>query len=123
MGITNVVSIVRNPRKKKPSFRLRLMVDSGATYSLIPEKVWKRLRLRSSRSVEFDLADGTVISRKVAEAEFAIAGRTAISPVILGADDDVALIGAVTLETLGLVLNPLTRELTEMRMLLSHMRA
>jgi hypothetical protein len=32
------------------------------------------------------------------------------------------LLGAVTLETLGLMLNPLTREILPMRMALSHIR-
>jgi hypothetical protein len=32
------------------------------------------------------------------------------------------LLGAVTLETLGLMLNPLTREILPMRMALSHVR-
>ena len=123
MGITHDVAVVANPKKAKPAFRMRLLVDSGATYSLLPEKVWKRLKLKATRSVEFDLADGTLITRPVAQAEFRILDREAISPVVLGADNDVALIGAVTLETLGLVLNPLSRELMEMRMLLSHMRA
>lgn len=123
MGITYVTAVVRNPRRARPSSRVRLLVDSGATYSLLPAKVCRRLHLRATRKVEFDLADGTLIERTVGQAEFTIGGRTAISPVILGTDVDIALLGAVTLETLGLVLNPLTRELTEMRMLINHMRA
>ena len=40
------------------------------------------------------------------------------TPVILGEPGDEALLGTVTLEILGLVLNPFTRELQPMRMLL-----
>ena len=36
---------------------------------------------------------------------------------MLGEGEDGPLLGAVTLETLGLVLNPLTRELAPMRVL------
>ena len=39
---------------------------------------------------------------------------------VLGATG--ALLGAVTLETLGFMLNPLTREILPMRMVLSHLR-
>jgi hypothetical protein len=38
--------------------------------------------------------------------------------VVLGGPTDAPLLGAVTLETLGLMVNPLTRELLPMRPLL-----
>jgi len=38
---------------------------------------------------------------------------------VCGEDRDSALLGAVTLETLGLMLNPLNRQLLPMRLLLS----
>jgi len=39
----------------------------------------------------------------------------ATSPVVLGEADDAPLLGAVTLATLGLMVNPLTREVIPMR--------
>ena len=65
------------------------------------------------------------VSGKVARsgARRAIAGRTATSPVVLGGPGDAALLGAVTLETLGLMLNPLSRELLPMRLMLSGAQA
>lgn len=39
-----------------------------------------------------------------------VRGQTATSPVVLGGPGDAALLGAVTLETLGLMVNPLSRE-------------
>jgi hypothetical protein len=47
----------------------------------------------------------------------------ATSPVILGERNDMALLGAVTLESLGLVLNPLERTLAPMSRLLLCMTA
>lgn len=41
------------------------------------------------------------------------------TPVILGEPGDEALLGVVTLEILGLVLHPFTRQLQPMRMLLA----
>jgi predicted aspartyl protease len=94
-------------------------VDSGAIYSVLPAKIWRALRLRAERKVEFTLADGTPIERGVSECRFEIHGKAATSPVVLGEERDGALLGAVTLETLGLMLNPLTREILPMRMALS----
>jgi len=48
-----------------------------------------------------------------------VEGRAATSPVVLGGPDDAPLLGAVTLETLGLMVNPLTRELLPMRLMLA----
>ena len=69
--------------------------------------------------MEFTLADGTPIERGVSECRFAIRGEAATSPVVLGQEHDRALLGAVTLETLGFMLNPLIREILPMRMALS----
>ncbi len=68
------------------------------------------------------MADGSTISRGIAEATFEIAGVAATSPVVLGEAGDAPLLGAVTLETLGLMLNPLSRELTPMRLMLAPLR-
>lgn len=66
----------------------------------------------------FSLADGTTVEREVSECYFVLPQGEAHSPVILGEPDDEALLGTVTLETLGLVLNPFKRTLQPMRMLL-----
>lgn len=97
-------------------------MDSGAIYSVLPESVWRALRLKPRRRVEFRLADGTPIERAVSECQFDIRGFSATSPVVLGKGDDGALLGAVTLETLGLMLNPLTREILPMQMILAALR-
>jgi predicted aspartyl protease len=85
---------------------------------VLPEETWRALRLRPEREVKFTLADGTPIKRGVSECRFEIRGEAATSPVVLGEEHDGALLGAVTLETLGLMLNPLTREILPMRMAL-----
>lgn len=99
-----------------PRHRLELMVDSGAFYSVLPAAVWRALGLQSTRELDFCLVDGTIITRGVSECRFHYAGIAASSPVILGGPDDVAILGAVTLETMGLVLNPLERTLRPARL-------
>lgn len=115
--MTSVTGMVQRPDGKGPRRRVQLLVDSGALYTVLPAAVWRRLGLVASRTAEFSLADGTTIRRGVAEARFRIAGCTATSPVVCGEARDAALLGAVTLETLGLVLNPLTREVFPIRLI------
>jgi clan AA aspartic protease len=117
MGLTSVPGTVRRPDGRGRPIEIDFLVDSGALYSVLPEEVWRALRLRPTRTAKFGLADGTVIQRRVSECRFEIGGQGAVSPAVLGERDDGPLLGAVTLETLGLVLNPLSRELTPMRVL------
>jgi predicted aspartyl protease len=118
MGMTVIRGTVQRPDGRGRRRRLTFLVDSGAIYSVLPAGAWEALGLTPTRHAEFALADGTTVGRGVAEARFTIAGLTATSPVVCGEDRDNALLGAVTLETLGLMLNPLSRELLPMRLLL-----
>jgi predicted aspartyl protease len=123
MGLTYVEGMVQAPRPRARRRRVRFLVDSGAIYSVLRRDDWRALGLVGSRELEFVLADGTPLRRQVSECVFHLEGQRATSPVVLGHGEDEALLGAVTLETLGLVLNPLTRTLQPMRMLLARMSA
>ncbi|HKA30351.1 MAG TPA: aspartyl protease family protein [Candidatus Binatia bacterium] len=98
---------------------VRFLVDSGAGYSVLPWDDWRALALRPTRTLDFVLADGAVIRRDVGHCLFTFQGITAPSPVVLGEPGDAALLGTVTLENMGLVLNPFERTLRPMRMRLA----
>jgi len=117
MGITYVEGQVRGPAEKQEA--VRFLVDSGATYSVLPRSVWKAVGLKPKRKVSFTLADGTVVEREVSEAYLILPQGEAHTPVVLGRARDEALLGVVTLEILGLVFHPFERTLKPMRMLLA----
>lgn len=116
MGITYIEGEVTGSNGKRAT--VRFLVDSGATYTLLPWEVWQAIGLSPKRSVTFTLADGTTIERKVSECHMALPQGEGHTPVILGEPGDEPLLGIVTLEILGLVLNPFSRTLQPMRMLL-----
>ena len=120
MGMTKIMAKVS---KGSQSREVEFLVDSGATYTLLPEKVWRKFKLKPIREVTFSLADGTTIKRKISEARLEYKGLYGTTPVILGEKDDEALLGVLTLETLGLVLNPFTRELVSMKMMLAKIKS
>ena len=119
MGLTYIDGAVRSTGRRRRPRRVRFLVDSGAVYSVLPHSEWRALGLKPERELEFVLADGTTLTRGVSECTFDLEGRRATSPVVLGETEDEALLGAVTLETLGLLLNPLNRTLQPMRMVLA----
>lgn len=94
-------------------------MDSGATYTLLPLEAWQAIGLKPVRRIQCVLADGTTIERDVSECQLSLPQGSAHTPVILGQAEDEPLLGAVTLEILGLVLNPFQRSLQPMRMMLA----
>ena len=102
---------------------VRLLVDSGAAYSVLPWDVWHHLGLTPTRTMDFVLTDGTSIRRDVSHCHFICGSVTAPSPVILGEPRDEALLGTITLEAMGLVLNPFERTLRPMRLRLAALAA
>jgi len=117
MGSTYIEGVVTGPTDKQAT--VNLLVDGGASYTLLPESDWQALELKPKRTVSFALADGTRIERSVSECHIALPQGDGHTPVILGEPDDEPLLGVVTLEILGLVLNPFNRTLQPMRMLLT----
>lgn len=117
MGLTYIDGVVTGPTGRQAT--VRFLIDSGVTYTLLPEPEWRAIGLTPKRSVTFSLADGTQVARQVSECLLALPQGEAHTPVILGESGDEALLGLVTLEILGLVLNPFTRTLQPMRMLLA----
>ncbi len=117
MGLTYIDGVVAGPTGQHAD--VRFLVDSGATYTLLSERVWRAIELTPTRAVAFTLADGTEITRQVSECRLTLPQGEAYSPVILGEAGDEPLLGVVTLEILGLVLNPFNRTLQPMRMLLA----
>jgi clan AA aspartic protease len=95
------------------------LVDSGANYTLLSKDTWEKLGLKAKKTLSFTLADGTKIERAVSECRIEILGDDFHTPVILGEEGDEPLLGAVTLEILGVVLNPFNRTLQPMRMMLA----
>jgi len=119
MGITVLEVEVANPSKPKTGIVLEFLVDSGAVYSVVPAAVLKRLGIKPLAKERFRLADGSSIVRKKGGALFRYRDRVGVADVIFGEKGDSLLLGALTLEALGLSLDPLRRELKPLPMILS----
>ena len=122
MGITSAILTVREHRKSIKSAEVEFLVDSGAVYSLVPGKVLDELDIEPYKEMSFSLADGTSIKRKISSAYFEFEGEGGPAPVIYGEEGDTPLLGATTLESIGLVLNPFSRTLHPMRMLMAKLK-
>lgn len=111
MGMTNVRLKIKNPRNPRQEYEGRFLVDSGATYTVVPGNILDGLGIKPQREEEFSLADGSTIKRKVGNALYEYEGKESAAPILFGEKGDSFLLGAFTLEALGLTLNPLSRTL------------
>ncbi len=77
--------------------------DTGATYTVLPESLLRiHVGIRPKRFMEFTFADGNRETLPVGEARFTAEGQDAISSVVFG-KDGIYLLGATTLQELGLI--------------------
>lgn len=111
--------IVKESRRARRKATVNFLIDSGAVYSLVPAPTLRKLGIRPHRQVDFSLTDGTTMTRRVGDAYFELQGQGGAAPVIFGERGDEPLLGATTLESIGLVLDPFKRRLIPMRMLLA----
>lgn len=119
MGLTVLEIEVGNPGNPEITEEIEFLIDSGAVYSVVPTPILERLGIKPLAEETFRLADGTKIKRKKGGAFFKYKDRVGVADVIFGEKDDNNLLGAFTLEALGLSLNPLKRELNPLPMILA----
>jgi predicted aspartyl protease len=103
-----------NPKRFR---RYEFLVDSGAVYTVLPENELKKLGVKPTSVEEFTLANGETFKKGVGNALFELGGKVRAAPVIFG-EQGIFLLGATTLEALGLILDPIRRQLKPLPMLL-----
>lgn len=118
MGMTYIEAKIYNPAKPIRGKKERFLVDSGAIYSVVTAENLKRLGIKPYGKERFTLANGEVVEREIGDAIFEIQNKKRASPVVFGEKGDSSLLGALTLESLGLFLDPLQRKLKPLPMLM-----
>lgn len=87
------------------------LVDTGATFTVVPSAILDRLGVELSQRAGFRLADGAAIQRGIGETQVRIEGETFSTTVVFGEDDGTALLGVYTLERALLGVDPVGQRL------------
>ena len=119
MGLTVLEMEVGNPANPQVTERVEFLIDSGAIYSVVPAVILARLGILPLAEQTFRLADGSRIVRMKGVARFKNGDRIGGADVIFDEEGDYVLLGAFTLEALGLSLDLLRRELRPLPTLLA----
>ncbi len=119
MGLTFLQLEVANPARPEVTKPVEFLIDSGAIYSVVPAAILEELGIKPLAEQSFRLADGSKIVRKKGTAVFKYLDQIGGADAIFGEPGDSTLLGAFTLEALGLALDPLRRELMPLPMMLA----
>ena len=99
------------PEPGGPSEALTALVDTGATYTLVPAPILRRLGVEPIGRQTFLIADGSRVEREVGWLLVRIDGEERPTVVVFGDDGAEPLLGAVTMEEFGLGVDPVRRRL------------
>lgn len=118
MGTFRVKARVWSLFKPDSMLEVELTVDTGATYTVLPARVLEELGVKAVRTVKLRLADGRVVEKPLGEIGIEIEGyKASATPVVFG-DENIYLLGAVTMEQLGLAPDPVEKKLKPVEALL-----
>lgn len=120
MGLFEVPVRVANP-DERVFHKAVMLVDTGATYSVLPSSFLARLGITPDSEDDFTLADNEPKRYRIGEARFSVGERERTSPVIFG-DEGTWLLGATSLQSLGLVPDTTNHQLIESPKLLVGVR-
>jgi clan AA aspartic protease len=123
MGFVNLTVRIANLVDHTRAEEIEMLADSGALYAVVPAEVLDRIGVHSTRVEEFELADGRVIERRLGVAHVTVRNPQAAANVIFGEPGDSTLLGVVTLEELGLVIDPSKGELKPIQLRLARLSA
>ncbi len=97
--------------------KVRALVDTGATFTVIPWETHEKLDFKIVGKKRVETAKGsTELDESFAVIE--IGKKRGATPILISKDLKDVLIGVLSLEALGLIVDPTTGELKETRILL-----
>lgn len=110
MGTFSVNIQIGNPQGTEFE-ELEALVDTGATTTVIPASVLRRLGVSPAMYQTFEYASGEEVELGMAEVRVRVEDRETSTWAVFGNDDAGALLGAYTLEGVFLGVDPYNRRL------------
>jgi len=111
MGVFTVKLTIWNPAQPSRSEEIEAMVDTGASYSWISASRLAGLGIRPARRMAFRTIEGKMIEREVAAVFVKVDGYMGGDNVVMAEKGDTEVLGAFTLEGLGLAADPVKKVL------------
>ena len=91
--------------------RMDALVDTGATYPVMPRNILSSLGCQAIERRPFTLADDRIVEYEVGVVSLRLDGRTLPVPCVFGDEGSEPLLGAVALENVLLASDPVNGKL------------
>jgi len=118
MGYVRIRGVIANSLDRNLNDELEFIVDTGAIYTVIPQGIAEKLRLKVVDKRKFKIASGEVVEYPVSEAYIVIEGKGVTSLVAVAPEKTPVLLGVTTLELLGMQVDPVTGKLTPLDLMI-----
>ncbi len=105
------VTIEIGPMDQSRFEQIEALVDTGATYTVVPSNVLERLGITPQFRRRFRIADGRVVELDMAWAVVRVEGQMTYTICVFGEPETDVLLGRVTLQSLGLKVDTLKQRL------------
>ena len=100
------------------SLDLEGMVDTGSLYSIVPGTIRDDLGIARDELETFSMADGSLVDMSIGLALLTLDDRSRTVHAAFGSDDEIVLIGAMTLGRFGVAVDTLNKRLAPARITL-----
>ena len=94
------------------------LVDTGATYTVLPKDILDRLGIEGEGERRFELGDDRIVGYPIGYAAIRLEEREIIALVVFAPSGTAPSLGATTLETAGLAVDPIHQRLVPVPALL-----
>jgi clan AA aspartic protease len=112
MGLFRVAAHLAGPTGRAET--VDVLVDTGATFLVVPRDLAARLELRATRTCPIETAGGREEMWPLAEVRIRLETHEVTTPCLI-APQGAALLGAVALESLLLAADPVARRLVPVK--------
>ncbi len=97
-----------------------LLTDTGSTFTWIAGETLRQVGVESGSRRKFRTIEGREIERFVGEAKLEAVGESATTIVVFGEKGDAMVLGAYSLEGLGLLVDPVTKRLRKVEAFIAY---
>jgi predicted aspartyl protease len=97
---------------------IEVLVGSGALFTSIPRPILERLGLKPITRQRLRVYGGGIVERDVGGTVVEYGGRRAVVPIVFGESEDIPVLGATALESLGYQIDPVSKKLKPVELLM-----
>jgi clan AA aspartic protease len=114
MGLTHVAVQLRSLSSKE-IYVEDFLVDTGAMDSMAPASVLRKIGIEPVGKTLYELANGQLEEYEYGLAEISFMGHTTAGEVIFGPENTEPLLGVITLQAAGFIVDPRHERLRKLR--------